>query len=59
MKTITVKPWDAADHLRSDADVVAYLDAALEDGNPGPVTSAPGRVARARGVAAIAKATRA
>ena len=57
MKNVTVKPWDAADHLRTNADVIAYLDAALEDGDPCLVTAALGDVARARGMTDIANAT--
>ena len=26
--------WDAAEHLKTEEDMVAYLDAALEDGEP-------------------------
>ena len=27
-------PWDAADYLNTREDMIAYLDAALEDGGP-------------------------
>ena len=32
-KTITT-PWDPADHLKSEEDMAAYLEAALEEGDP-------------------------
>ena len=33
-------PWDAADFIQSDEDAAAYLDAALEDGDPALVAAA-------------------
>jgi probable addiction module antidote protein len=47
--------WDAAAHLRTAADVAAYLEAALEDGDPAVVTAALGDIARARGMTAVAR----
>ena len=47
--------WDAADHLRSRADIAAYLEAALEDGDPTVVAAALGDIARAKGMSAIAR----
>ena len=29
------RPWDPADYLEDEGDVVAYLEAAFEDGDPG------------------------
>ena len=49
------KPWDAAPHLKSDADIAAYLEAALEDGNPTVVAAALGDIARAKGMATVAR----
>jgi probable addiction module antidote protein len=49
------QPWDAADHLKTVDEMVAYLDAALEDGDPTLVTAALGDIARARGMATIAR----
>ncbi len=53
-KTRTTK-WDAADHLESEADVAAYLEAALEDGDAALVAAALGDIARAKGMAKIAR----
>ena len=49
------KSWDAADHLKSDADIAGYLEAALEDGDPALVAAALGDIARAKGMATIAR----
>ena len=40
-KTVAT-PWDSADHLRTDEDMAAYLDAALEEGDPDLVAAALG-----------------
>jgi len=34
MATIQTYPWDAAEHLETKEDIAAYLEAALEDGDP-------------------------
>jgi probable addiction module antidote protein len=44
-------PWDAADYLDSEEMVIAYLEAAFEDGDPALIVAALNDVARARGVA--------
>jgi probable addiction module antidote protein len=53
LKTV---PWDAADYLKSDKDIVHYLEAVFEDGDPNLVAAALGDVARAKGMARIAQA---
>jgi probable addiction module antidote protein len=50
-------PWDPAEHIKTEKDVVAYLDAALEDGDPAVVASILGYIARSKGMAKIAKKT--
>jgi probable addiction module antidote protein len=47
--------WDVAEHLNSEEEIVAYLEAALEDGDPTLVAAALGDIARARGMAEIAR----
>lgn len=54
MRKVCTRPWDAADYLKTDADIDAYLDAALEDGDPQLITAALGDVAKARGMTKIA-----
>ena len=48
-------PWDAAEHLRTEEDMAAYLEAALEDGDPALVAAALGDIARAKGMTQIAR----
>ena len=54
MATTRTRPWDAADHLESDEDIVAYLEAAFEDGDPALIAAALGDIARARGMTQVA-----
>ena len=54
VKTKT-KRWDPADHLESDGDKIAYLEAALEDGDSGVVAAALGDIARAKGMTKVAR----
>jgi probable addiction module antidote protein len=53
-KTI-YKPFDAAVYLDNDAVIAEYLSAAAEDPNPEVFVAALGDVAKARGMAQIAK----
>ncbi len=47
--------FDAADYLDSDEVISEYLNAALEDGNPDVFLQAIADVAKARGMARLAK----
>ena len=47
-------PWDPADYLEDSNDVVAYLEAAFEDGDPQVIAGAIGDVARSKGMTAVA-----
>lgn len=49
------RPWDAAEYLRTEADMAAYLAAALEDGDASVVAAALGDIARAKGMSEVAK----
>lgn len=53
-KTVT-KPWDPADHLATEEDMVAYLEAALEEADPALVAAALGDIARAKGMTQVAR----
>jgi probable addiction module antidote protein len=55
-KKIRTTKWDAANHLKTDKDIVEYLEAVLEEGDPALVAAALGDVARARGMSKIARA---
>jgi len=48
-------PWDAAALLRSESDIVAYLEAVLDEGDPTLLAAALGDVARAKGMTHIAR----
>jgi len=52
---VATRRWDPADHLRSPVQIAAYLEAALEDGDPALVAAALGDIARARGMTALAR----
>jgi probable addiction module antidote protein len=53
---IKTKPWNSAAYLKTDEDIAHYLEAVFEDGDPSLVAAALGDVARAKGMAQIAKA---
>jgi len=53
-KTITT-PWDPAEHLENEDDMAAYLEAALEEGDPTLIAAALGDIARAKGMTQVAR----
>jgi probable addiction module antidote protein len=53
-KTVT-KPWDPAEHLVTEEAMAAYLEAALEEGDPALVAAALGDIAKAKGMSQIAR----
>jgi probable addiction module antidote protein len=57
MAKIHTRPWDVAEHLETEEDMAAYLEAALEDGDPALVAAALGDIARAKGMTQIARET--
>ncbi len=54
MASIETFPWDVTDHLQTDAEQVAFLEAAMEgvarEGGPEFVALALVAIARARGI---------
>jgi probable addiction module antidote protein len=52
---VRTRKWDTARYLKTERDVVGYLEAAFEDGHPLVIAAALGDVARARGMSAIAR----
>lgn len=48
-------PYDAADYLKTERDIAAYLVAAAEDGDPKVLIAAMGDAVRARNVSHIAR----
>ncbi len=53
----TAKEYDAAEFLETKEDMSAYLNAALEDGDPVLLSVALGDIARAQGMTQLAKET--
>ncbi|HBC7422626.1 TPA: putative addiction module antidote protein, partial [Serratia marcescens] len=53
------RKWDSAEYLKSDEDIVAYLEACMEEAgdNAAFIAKALGNVARARGMTQLAKET--
>lgn len=51
------KKWDASEYLETEADITAYLNAALEDGDTSVIAAALGDIARAKGMTQLAKET--
>jgi probable addiction module antidote protein len=55
MTKTTTTLWDPATQLSTIEDVAAYLEAALQDGDPQLVAAALGDIARAKGISQIAR----
>jgi len=47
MPKTTTKLWDPAEQFATEADIAAYLEAALEEGDPALIAAALGDIARA------------
>lgn len=57
MKETKLTRWDAVDHLKSEKEMVLYLEACLEENDPALLAAALGDIARARGMAQLARDT--
>ena len=55
MAKMGTQRWDVVEHLETEEDIVAYLEAALEDGDPKLVAAVLGDIARAKGMTQIAR----
>lgn len=55
MAKTETRPWDAAEHLETEEDMAAYLEAALEEGDIALIAAALGDIARAKGMTQIAR----
>ncbi|AXY41087.1 addiction module antidote protein [Halomonas sp. JS92-SW72] len=53
----TLQKWDAVEHLGSEEEMALYLEACLEENDPALVAAALGDIARARGMAQLARDT--
>ena len=57
---VTFSRYDSADHLKTEEDIVRYLEAVMEDGgadDPAFLAAALGDVARARNMSDLARKT--
>lgn len=54
---VTFTRYDAADYLKSEEDIAAYLEAAAEDGDTALIAAALGDVVRARNISQLARET--
>jgi probable addiction module antidote protein len=54
---VTYAPFEVADYLDSEEAIAEYLSLAARDENPGVLLKALGDVAKARGMAGVAKAS--
>ena len=57
MKMEKATKWDVSERLGLEADIAAYLNAALEDGDTSVIATALGDIARAKGMTQLAKET--
>lgn len=57
MSKTTTRIWDPSEHLQSDEDMAAYLEAALEEGDASLFAAALGDIARAKGMSQLARET--
>ncbi|MDZ4251251.1 MAG: addiction module antidote protein [Sulfuritalea sp.] len=57
MKTIKLRPWDSAEHLKMEEEKIHYLEACLEEGDAALVARALGVIAKARSMTLLARDT--
>lgn len=59
MTKVKTRPWDSAEHLRTEEEMAAYLEAAIEEAGDDPkfIAHALGVIARARGMSQLARDT--
>lgn len=54
-RVVKLRPFDPAEHLRSEEDILYYLEAAMEGNDPKHIASALGDVARSQGMTELAR----
>lgn len=59
MTTLKLKKWDSAEYLKTEEDMVMYLQVCLEEAGDDPafITKALGTIARAKGMTQLARDT--
>lgn len=56
-KSIKLRPWDSAEHLKTEEEMVLYLEACLEEADAALIAHALGTIAKARGMTQLARDT--
>ena len=59
MTTLKLRKWDSAEHLKTDEDMGAYLEACLQEAGDDAafIAKALGNIARAKGMTQLSKDT--
>lgn len=57
MGTTQLRPWDSSEHLKTEEEMLLYLEACLEESDPGLIAHAIGVIANARGMSQLARDT--
>ena len=57
MGSTKLRPWDSAEHLKTDEEMVLYLEACLEESDSALIAHALGVIAKARGMSQLARDT--
>ncbi|MBL8471885.1 MAG: putative addiction module antidote protein [Rhodocyclaceae bacterium] len=59
MGTIKLRKWDSAEHLKTEEDMVLYLEACMEEAGDDAafIAKALGNIARAKGMTQLAQET--
>ena len=59
MTTLKLRKWDCAEHLKTDEDLAAYLEACLQEAGDDAafIAKALGNIARAKGMTQLSKDT--
>ena len=59
MGTLKLRKWDSAEHLKTEEDMVLYLQACMEEAGDDAafIAAALGDIARAKGMSQLAKVT--
>ena len=55
MENVTFEKWDPADDIETKEDIIATLEAALEENDPDFLLSVIGDIARSKGMTLLAK----
>lgn len=54
MSKLETRPWEPVEHLKTEEDMAAYLEAALEEDDPELISAVLGDIVRAKGLEDVA-----